>query len=181
MGDSNSLPRWLDPSVAEGTNSALPSGGCVSAAPLLRLCPGAGGFEVCPFLPIVLQRIEFKEEMMTLVHILFAMAIMTAPAAAFAQDSTITPSMTEPRVGGCSVAGSAGCLAAPSGAQPNTSPDSSLEGGAAGGGSESGGASGTLENTSPGSTLNPGDSSGGSGGTSGGSGAAGPLGNTSPN
>ncbi len=118
---------------------------------------------------------------MKLAHILFAVATMTVPAAAFAQDSTIAPTMTAPEAGGCSVAGSAGCLSAPSGAQPNTSPDSFLEGGAAGSGSGSGGASGTLENTSPGSTLNPGDSSGGSGGTSGGSGAAGPLGNTSPN
>src|SRR5688572_27295702 len=101
--------------------------------------------------------------MMNLAHMLFAMVAMTVPAAAFAQDSTIAPTMTAPEAGGCS------------------EPDSSLEGGAAGSGSGSGGASGTLENTSPGSTLNPGDSSGGSGGTSGGSGAAGPLGNTSPN
>jgi hypothetical protein len=118
---------------------------------------------------------------MRFAHMLFAVATMAVPAAAFAQDSTIAPTMTAPEAGGCSVAGSAGCLSAPSGAQPNTSPDSSLEGGSAGSGSKSGGASGTLEDTSPGSTLNPGDSSGGSGGTSGGSGAAGPLGNTSPN
>ena len=65
---------------------------------------------------------------MKVAHILFAVAIMTAPAAAFAQDSTIAPTTTEPEAGGCSIAGSAGCLSAPSGAQPNTSPDSSSEG-----------------------------------------------------
>lgn len=113
---------------------------------------------------------------MKLAHILFAAAIVTAPAA-FAQDSTVTPPATELKPGGCSVAGSAGCLTPPSGAQPNTSSGSSMEGGTAGSGS----GSGTLENTSPGSTLNPGDSSGGSGGTSGGGGAAGPLGNSNPN
>src|SRR5262245_25632 len=94
------------------------------------------------------------------------------PTVAVAQDSTNIPSTT-PNTD-CSVSG--GCTSTGSGSQPNTSPDSTLEGGSSG---STGGGSGTLDNTSPGSSTDPGTSSGG--GSSGGSnGAAGPLGNSSP-
>lgn len=116
--------------------------------------------------------------------------MLAVPTLAAAQDSTNLPSTT-PNTD-CSVSG--GCTSTGTGSLPNTTPDSTLEGGASGGGSGSNG--GPLENTSPGSTSNPGDSSGsggsgglGSGGSgsdgsgsggSGSGGAAGPLNNTTP-
>lgn len=98
-------------------------------------------------------------------------ATVAFPTLAIAQDSTNVPSTT-PNTD-CSVSG--GCTSTGTGSQPNTTPDSTLEGGSSG--STSGG-SGTLDNTSPGTSADPGDSSGG-GSSGGGNGAAGPLGNSS--
>ena len=101
--------------------------------------------------------------------------LAVVPVAAVAQENSTTPSTSQQQPAtGCSVSGSAGCLNPPAGAQPNSTPDTTLEGGTSG--STSG--SGTLGNTSPSGTGNPGDSSGGGLGGNSGGGAAGPLPNS---
>lgn len=107
---------------------------------------------------------------MKLAHLLLATAVIAAPVAAQAQDS----SAPAPTGSDCSVSGGS-CSTPPSGPQPNTVPDSTQEGGS--GGSSS--SSGTLQDTSPGTSIDPGQSSG-SGSSSSGGGAAGPLGNSTP-
>ena len=99
-------------------------------------------------------------------------ATVALPTLAAAQESTNVPPTPTPSTD-CSVSG--GCPSTGTGSQPNTTPDSTLEGGSSG--STSGG-SGTLDNTSPGSSVDPGDSSGSGGSNGSGGAAAGPLGNS---
>jgi hypothetical protein len=100
------------------------------------------------------------------------LTFMVAPVVAKAQTPPASPTQE------CSVGG--GTCTAPTGTQPNTTPESTMEGGSAGSATPQGNSTGTLDNTSPDSSVDPGDSSTSGGSSNGGSSnnGAGSLGNS---